>query len=186
APNPDLDEVETAQPLLLLLGYALGRALTTAGRAPDILLGHSAGELAAACLAGVYPPAALARLVIARSHGRPDDGPGGGLGGAAAGGELGVGWGGGGVVAAVNGPRQRVLAGPPAGLALVADRLRTAGFTVRALRSRHAFHSPAMAPVARRFGRALGGLPATAPHTTVQSSRTAGAVRPEQAADPRV
>ncbi|MED7950336.1 acyltransferase domain-containing protein [Kitasatospora sp. NPDC058201] len=185
APNPALDEAEAAQPLLLAVGHALGRAVEAAAGPPELLLGHSIGELAAAALADVLPADRLAVLVDART-GDLDPGTRGGLlAVAAAPTDLPPRLGPGIAVAAVNGPRQTVLAGPSAALDAAADLLRAAGLTVRALRSGHAFHSPALAPAARRFGTALGDLGLRPPRTTVFSARTAAPVRPGEALDPR-
>ncbi|GAA0707212.1 acyltransferase domain-containing protein [Dactylosporangium roseum] len=184
APHPGLDDSETAQPLLLIVGYALGRALAAASRMPNILLGHSMGELAAACLAGVYPPTAVTRLVHGRTRGLSHVGRGGMLAVAARPEQLdgmlidGV------VVAAVNGPRQTVLAGSRGALVATAGRLSAAGFSTLPLRSWHAFHSPAMAPVAARFRGGLSRLPAAVPEVRIYSSRTAAEVRRDEAVDP--
>ncbi|MFD9190286.1 acyltransferase domain-containing protein [Streptomyces phaeochromogenes] len=195
APNPELDESAVAQPLLLAVGHALGRAVGTAAEPPALLLGHSVGELAAACLAGVFDPADIGALAAARSRSLEGTGQGGmlavatpveelttELGGS---GELG-GFADGVAVAAVNGPRQTVLAGPRKALAAVEQRLRDRGILVRALRSGHAFHSPVMEGAALRFGEALAGFGPRVPRAagTVVSSRTGVAVTSEQARDP--
>lgn len=44
------------QPYLFLLEYAQGAYLRSLGLRPDVLCGHSLGELVALCLAGVYTP----------------------------------------------------------------------------------------------------------------------------------
>jgi acyl transferase domain-containing protein len=180
APNPRLDDAATAQPLLLALGHALGTAVRAAVGAPDLMLGHSVGELAAAALAGVFPVGALAAAVTARSRELELLPPGGMLAVAAAPGEL-PGSLGEVSLAAVNGPRQTVLAGTGPDLAAAASRLAAAGFTTRALRSGHAFHSPAMLPVARRFAAALARLEPAPPRAALLSSRTAGPVSPAEA-----
>ncbi|MEU5432429.1 acyltransferase domain-containing protein [Streptomyces sp. NPDC020719] len=182
APNPDMDTAEVAQPLLLAVGHALGRAVGAAARPAHILLGHSVGELAAACLAGVYRATDLGALTAARSRALHGSGHGGMLAVAAAPHELPHDLGPV-SVAALNGPRQTVLSGPPAPLAAAHKRLHAMGRTVRALRSGHAFHSPSMAQAAARFGRELARLRPGAAHTTVISSRTAAPVTASQARD---
>ncbi|WP_326760924.1 acyltransferase domain-containing protein [Streptomyces phaeochromogenes] len=248
APNPELDESAVAQPLLLAVGHALGRAVGAATEPPALLLGHSVGELAAACLAGVFDPADIGALAAARSRSLEGTGYGGMLAVAASEGQLaeelgGFGEGaelsgsaggmaagadgvtvagaadgvtvpgaadraavagvtaarvadagaaagtafGGVAVAALNGPRQTVLAGPREALAAVEQHLRDRGILVRALRSGHAFHSPAMEGAALRFAEALAAF---GPHATraaagtVVSTRTGVAVTAEQARDP--
>jgi acyl transferase domain-containing protein len=184
APNPAMDEAAVAQPLLLILGYALGAAMTAAGHPPDVLVGHSAGELAAACLAGVFSPADLAPLVAARSRSLGAEGRGGMLAVAAAPGEMPGELAPDVAVAAINGPRQCVLAGPSEALKGAEASLRSAGFTVRALKSGHAFHSPAMRETAARFRAELSRFRLSVPGSTLISSRTATPVSPAQATDP--
>ncbi|MGA5447759.1 acyltransferase domain-containing protein [Streptomyces umbrinus] len=236
APNPELDESAVAQPLLLAVGHALGRAVGTAAEPPALLLGHSVGELAAACLVGVFDPADIGALAAARSRALEGTGHGGMLAVAATEGQLAEELGGFGdglavgadravagadglavgadgvaaeangvavaevadgatfgtafagvAVAALNGPRQTVLAGPREALAAVEQHLRDRGILVRALRSGHAFHSPVMAGAALRFGEALAGFGPRAPRAaagTVVSTRTGVAVTEDQARDP--
>lgn len=225
APNPELDDSAVAQPLLLAVGHALGRAVGAAAEPPALLLGHSVGELAAACLAGVFDPADIGALAAARSRALEGTGYGGMLAVAASEGQLaeelggfgdglavgadravagadGLAVGANGVpvagvadraafagvaVAALNGPRQTVLAGPREALAAVEQHLRDRGFLVRALRSGHAFHSPAMEGAALHFVEALAAFGPRAPRAaagTVVSSRTGVTVTAEQARDP--
>lgn len=183
-PNPALDDVGVAQALLLVVGCALGTAVRGLAGGPDILLGHSAGELAAACLAGVFAPEALVRLLAARSRTLHSDGRGGMLAVAAAPDELPEPFEPGVALAAVNGPRHCVLAGPEPALRRTAASLRSAGFALRALRSSHAFHSPVMRQTAAQFRKELGELRPSAPHSRLISSRTAAPVTSSQATDP--
>ncbi|MCZ4516569.1 hypothetical protein O3Q52_52410, partial [Streptomyces sp. ActVer] len=88
APNPELDESAVAQPLLLTVGHALGRAVGAAAEPPALLLGHSVGELAAACLVGVFDPADIGALAAARSRALEGTGHGGMLAVAAPEGQL--------------------------------------------------------------------------------------------------
>ncbi|WP_406346649.1 acyltransferase domain-containing protein [Streptomyces sp. NBC_00648] len=182
APNPRMDTADVAQPLLLAVGHALGRAVAAAARPPHLLLGHSVGELAAASLAGVYRAADLGAVAAARSRALDGSGLGGMLAVAAAPHELPNDLGPV-SIAAVNGPRQTVLSGPPAPLEAAHKRLHALGRTVRVLRSGHAFHSPSMTEAARCFGRELARLRPGVPHTTVISSRTARPVTATQARD---
>jgi acyl transferase domain-containing protein len=184
APNPALDDVGVAQALLLVVGYALGTAVRGLAGGPDMLLGHSAGELAAACLAGVFSPEDLVRLLAGRSRTLHPDGRGGMLAVAAAPDELPEPFEPGVALAAINGPRHCVLAGPEPALRRTTASLRSAGFALRGLRSSHAFHSPVMRHTAAQFRSELGALRLNAPHSTLISSRTAAPVSPSQATDP--
>ncbi|OIJ96818.1 type I polyketide synthase [Streptomyces monashensis] len=158
-----------AQPALFAVGQALGRTLGALGIRPDLLLGHSVGEYAAACLAGVFPLEAAARLIAARGalmQRLPD---GGGMLAVLAGreelaehldGEPEAG------IAVVNGPRATVLSGDLMALQRIAKGLDRDRIRTRMLRVSHAFHSHLMEPmldefaeVAREVGGGAPGLP---------------------------
>lgn len=51
----DLARTEVTQPLLVAFGVALARQLGAWGVTPDAVVGHSVGEITAACVAGALP-----------------------------------------------------------------------------------------------------------------------------------
>ncbi|MFG2193333.1 acyltransferase domain-containing protein [Streptomyces sp. NPDC048639] len=188
-PQLPVDDGRRAQPLLFVIGYAIGRVLERRGIRPDVLLGHSVGELAAACLAGVFDLESAARIMLARSRVLATAPPGGMLAVAAAPervesgiapewAERGV------VVGAVNAPAQTVLAGPEAELALAAAALSEAGLVVRRVRAREPFHSPVLDEAALDFEKAVAAETLNPPRVEIRSARTARTVRPEEAVDP--
>jgi acyl transferase domain-containing protein len=189
SPRLHVDAGRRAQPLLFVIGYAVGRLLWNRGIKPSVLLGHSVGELAAATLAGVFDLAGAARIMSARCRALDAAPPGGLLAVAAPHGQVLDFLGarcttGGVVVGAVNAPRQTVLAGPAEELSRVEKALMEQGLTSRRVRALEPFHSPAMNEVARRFEKAVAQEEPRLPRIPVQSSRTARPVRPEEAVDP--
>lgn len=77
SPRLPVDAGRRAQPLLFVIGYAIGRLLVNRGLRPSVLLGHSVGELAAATLAGVFDLAGAARIMSARCRALDAAPPGG-------------------------------------------------------------------------------------------------------------
>ncbi len=61
-------EPEISLPAIFSLEYALAKTLEKYGIFPQIMLGHSFGEYAAACLAGVFSLEKAARLVLYRAE----------------------------------------------------------------------------------------------------------------------
>ncbi|MFC8075119.1 acyltransferase domain-containing protein [Streptomyces sp. NPDC057307] len=192
-PHTALDGAGTAQPLLFAVGHALGRAVAArVPGAPAVLLGHSVGELAAACLAGVLPARTAALFMSARARALRTAPPGGMLAVAASVADVGPFLGAGVSVGAVNGPRQTVLCGAREPLARAGARAGAAGLTVRALRSDLGFHGPSLSRAARALraalepagtvGKAAAGW--SAPRLPLYSTRTARLVTPAEAVRP--
>ncbi len=63
-----LDRVDVVQPMLFALMVSLARVWQSLGVVPDVVVGHSQGEIAAACVAGAISLADAARLVVLRSQ----------------------------------------------------------------------------------------------------------------------
>ncbi len=159
AGGPELDGTEFAQPAIFAVEVALVRLLESWGVRPDAVLGHSAGEIAAAHVAGILTLEDAVTLVTAR--GRLMQGlPEGGVMIAVQASEedvrplpAGV------SLAAVNGPDAVVLSGEAAAVAEVAARFAK----TKRLATSHAFHSPLMAPMLPDFRAALGTVSFAAP-----------------------
>ncbi|MEU9987619.1 acyltransferase domain-containing protein [Streptomyces sp. NPDC048045] len=184
------DRGTRAQPLLFMTGYAVGRALVSRGVRPDVLIGHSVGELAAATLAGVLDLPAAGRIIAGRCAAL-DDAPAGGMLAVAgvpervldcvragpAGEHV--------VLGAHNGRAQTILAGPEPHLTDAERALREAGLVARRVRALEPWHSPAMGQAARRFTEVIGAETLRPPRIPIMSTRTgrlvtaADAVRPE-------
>ncbi len=188
-PRVSLDDASRAQPLLFAVDYALAETLRSAGVPLSRLLGHSIGELAAAALADVFDLPAAGEMLLARSAAMAKTPPGGMLAVAATVAEVAgllATWGAGGLVAvaAVNAPRQTIVAGPTDALAVTAVRLAAAGLAARPVRARQAFHSPVAATAVPALRRAFTGLTLRGPTTPIFSSRTGRLVSPGEATSP--
>jgi len=75
--NPDfnseiLNETELAQPALFALEYTIAKTLMKVGVNPSAVVGHSLGEISAACLAGAFCLQDAAKLVITRGKAMQD------------------------------------------------------------------------------------------------------------------
>ncbi|SCG71526.1 candicidin polyketide synthase FscB, partial [Micromonospora halophytica] len=66
---PPMDRVDVVQPLLFCVMVSLAEVWRSCGVRPDAVIGHSQGEIAAACVAGALTLPDAMRLVVARSRG---------------------------------------------------------------------------------------------------------------------
>jgi len=185
APEERLDDVTRAQPLLYAVGCALGRLVESWGIEPAALLGHSVGEMVAATLAGVLEFDDAMRLMRDRMRIFADTPPGGMLAVAATPGQVAAYVSGEVAIAAVNGPRQVLLAGPTMQLAAAERRLQADGVTCLRARARQAFHSPAVADAVARSVAGWEATPLRAPCRRLYSAYLGDVMPAERACDPR-
>ncbi|RZQ63972.1 SDR family NAD(P)-dependent oxidoreductase [Amycolatopsis suaedae] len=163
----DVADTGWVQPALFALEVALFRLVESWGVRPDVLVGHSIGELAAAHVAGVLSLADACSVVRARASLMRALPEGGAMVAVRASEAEVRPWLTDSVsIAAVNGPDAVVLSGAEAAVKEVAGRFdRT-----RTLATSHAFHSPLMEPMLAGFARAIDGITVGEPEIAVEST----------------
>ena len=184
-PSIPLDDVRRAQPLLFAVDYALGRMVISWGVRPAALLGHSAGELVAAAIAGVVSLPDAVSMVLARVDEAVRIPAGGMLAVAATEEQLRPHLSADVAIAAVNANQQTMLAGSAGPLAAVEARLRADRFTVVTVPATSPFHSPAMAPASDAIEIAYRKIPFREPRLPLYSGYTGNLLTREEALSPR-
>ncbi len=169
-----LDATAHAQPALFALEYALAQLWRSWGVTPNVVMGHSVGELVAACVAGVWSLPAALTLVAERGR-LMQSLPSGGTMAAVFAPETQVRT----VlapyaeqvsIAAVNGPAQTVISGAGDVVTALCAQFTAAGVRCKPLQVSHAFHSPLVDPVLDEFERAAAALKFAPPQLRVVSN----------------
>ncbi|MGA3564606.1 hybrid non-ribosomal peptide synthetase/type I polyketide synthase [Melissospora conviva] len=184
AAEEKLRHTRYAQPALFVVEYALAKLWAAWGVRPAAMLGHSIGELVAACLAGVFPLPDALRLVAARGRLMQAAVPGAMVAVPLPEAELVPLLGDGLDLAAVNGPRQCTVAGEPEAVSALVELLGRRGVTSNRLVTSHAFHSRAMDAAAVAFEAEVAQVPRSAPQTPFVSNVTGTWITDEEATDP--
>jgi phthiocerol/phenolphthiocerol synthesis type-I polyketide synthase E len=181
-----LGDIAVSMPVLFALEQSLGRLWTGWGVTPKALLGHSLGEYAAACLAGVFSTEDGLRIMAARGRLLAELPPGGMLSVPLSEEECepllvpGQLW-----LATINGPRTCVLSGTPEALDEADRRLAAQGKTGRRVRARGAYHSGMIGePMLARFRAEVAKVRLAEPSIPFLSNLTGTWIRTGQATDP--
>ena len=178
-----MQRTEIGQPCIFAMQVALAALWKSWGIQPAAIVGHSVGEIAATCVAGIFTLEEAARIIALRARLMEECGRGQGT-------MLAVGLPEDEAVALVarhdrsvtisafNGPRSITLSGPRVSLEAIASELEEQGAFARLVRVDHPFHHPLMRPAAEALEEALADLkpqPAAIPFfSTVTGERCAG------------
>jgi acyl transferase domain-containing protein len=173
-----LADTAVAQPAIFAIQVALTAALRARGVEPAAVVGHSVGEIAAACAAGLLPLDRAARLVVHRGRIMQQATGSGRMVSASVtpevGEQLAARHPGRLAVAAVNGPRSIVLAGTPEAVeATVGELIRTRA-AHRMLPVNYAFHSQQMQSLVPELTATIGRERIVAPAIPFFSTVTGG------------
>jgi acyl transferase domain-containing protein/NADPH:quinone reductase-like Zn-dependent oxidoreductase/acyl carrier protein len=155
-----MSRTEIGQPSIFAMQVALAALWKSWGVQPSAIVGHSVGEIAAACIAGIVPLEEAARIVALRARLMESCGRGEGT-------MLAVGLPEDEALAliarhdrtvtisAFNGPRSITLSGPRVSLEAMAAELELQGAFARLVRVDHPFHHPLMRPASEALEAAL-------------------------------
>ncbi len=180
--DPLLNETAYTQPALFSLEYALAELWRSWGIQPDAVMGHSVGEVVAACVAGVFNLEDGLTLIAERARlmqSLPHDGMMAAIFADEAR-----------VraalepyldrvsIAALNSPTNTVISGQREAVQDILRALEAQGVDARPLAVSHAFHSPLMEPILEPFEQAAGRLSFQPPGIPLVSNLTGGALEP--------
>lgn len=178
-----VQHTEIGQPAIFAMQVALAALWRSWGIEPVAVVGHSVGEIAAACVAGVFSIEEGARIIVLRSRFMHECARGEGT-------MLAVGLGEDEArtliarhdrtvtIAASNGPRSLTLAGAKISLEAMLAELEPQGVFARLVRVDHPFHHPLMRPASEDLEAAIADLVPQADtipfFSTVTGERCAG------------
>ncbi len=178
-----IKETVYTQSTLFTIGYALAELWMSWGIKPAALIGHSIGEYAAACIAGVMSLQEACFIVANRGSMMQSMPPGSMLSVRAAhtdveeylSPKLSI--------AAINGPQLCVVAGETSEVEKLQAELEKKEIVCKMLVTSHAFHSVMMEPVVKPFEEKVRSIKLEEPQIPILSTVTANWMRPEEATD---
>ena len=184
-----LQQTGLAQPALFAVEWSLASLWLSWGVVPHDLIGHSIGEYVAATLAGVFERDAALALVAARGRLMQELPAGAMLAvrlpeSAIFGKLIASGLAEKVTIAAINGPSDVVVSGPPEAIATFAAALEKGGVEGRELKTSHAFHSPMMEPILAAFREEVVKAGPQKPRRSFLSNLTGAPIDAELAVSP--
>ncbi len=183
-PADALQATEIAQPALFAVGYALAALWRSFGVAPEMMIGHSIGEFVAACIAGVFSHEDALGLIAARGRLMQEMPRGSMMAVRLPEAELAPFLSGDLALAAINGPKLCVAAGPDDAVDELDAALSARGVMTRRLHTSHAFHSPMMDPAAEALRGKFAGVRLAPPEMRLISSMTGDWLTAAEATSP--
>ncbi len=171
-----VDQTGYTQPVMFAVEYALATLWRSWGVEPAAVMGHSVGEFAAACIAGVYELEDGLRLIAERARLMQSLPPGGLMAAVFASPEhvqrtltdAGAGV----SIAAFNGPQSVVVSGAEEAVRQLLAAFEAEGIKSKLLVTSHAFHSHLLDPILEPLGRFAGSLPSQPPQIKLVSNLT--------------
>jgi amino acid adenylation domain-containing protein len=179
-----LDQTWLTQPLLFAVEYALAQLWLSWGIIPQAMIGHSLGEYVVACLARVFSLEEALILVADRGNLMQQMAEGAMLAAALAEEEIPefldeqI------SLAAINAPRECVVAGPVNAIDILAQRLLQQKIPCQRLKTSRAFHSRMLEPMLEAFTSRMQQVTLRTPSIPYISNLTGTWITPEQATDP--
>jgi acyl transferase domain-containing protein/SAM-dependent methyltransferase len=183
-----LEQMAYAQPALFALQYAISELWRSWGVEPTVVVGHSIGEYAAACVAGLFSLEDGLKLTAARGRLLQSIPRQGVMAAVFAdedlvnaaisrhGGQV--------TIAAINARDNTVISGPATAVNVVQADLESLGIEVRRLRIAQASHSPLVDPVVDELVRAAADVTFHRPRIALVSSMTGQLVTDREAGRP--
>ncbi|MEU9343332.1 type I polyketide synthase [Streptomyces sp. NPDC048278] len=176
----DLDRIDVVQPLLFAVMVSLARVWGSFGVTPDAVIGHSQGEIAAACAAGALTLQDAARIVALRSRMLAEVVQDGGMAGIVAPEdrvrELLRPWERRVAVAAVNGPYSTTVSGETPAVRELVAACESQGIRARWIPASVPGHSPLMDRFKDRLRDELGRITPVPTAVTFHSTVTGGPI----------
>lgn len=182
--SEQLRQTRFTQPALFTVEYALARLLEDWGVQPTAMVGHSVGEIVAACLSGVFSLPAAVEFVAVRGRLIQSMPPGGMLALPLSEADvlpilpdsLSI--------ASINGPHATVVAGPRDELEDLHQLLARTGTHATMLQTSHAFHSAMLDPMLDDLRAAAERAEPKPPARRFVSTVTGDWITDEQACSP--